>query len=56
MFGSFAGMTRMWDFSLLSILASRDSSSDLSSREARLLNMMHQDYREVEAEAAKSLK
>lgn len=55
MSGSFAGMTRMWDFSLLSILASRDSSSDLSSREARLLNM-HQDYQEVEAEAAKSLK
>lgn len=56
MSGSLAGMSRMWDFSLLSILASRDSSSDLSSRETRLLYMMPQDYQEVETEAARSLK
>lgn len=47
--------TRMWDFSLLDLSASRDSPSDLSSREAKLLSML-QNYQEVEAEAAGPLK
>lgn len=49
MSGSSAGMTtRIWDFSLLDRSVSRDSPSDLSSREAELIYMMPKGYQEAE--------
>lgn len=52
MTGSLAGTTRMWDSLLLGLSASRDSPSDLFSREVKLLYIVPQGDQAVKAKPA----